>query len=112
MKELIDKFDKLKAEFHNHKTTEEQRVELFKQMKSCLLEINDNQDQYEFHTFFIADKTKFISKCTNPSELYEILGDIRASLSSDRLTEIAEQERERQTNLNKYGKDNPYPHIH
>ena len=53
---------------------------------------------------------KQIRQCTNPSELYDIMGDISVNLSSNKLTEIAEHARARQTEQNKYDKNNPYPY--
>ena len=109
MKDLIDKFNELKNEYHDSKTTEQRRTELFQEMKECLIQINSNNDQYEFTRNHSSGMIKQIRQCANPSELYDILGDIKASCSSDRLTEIAEQSRERQMKQNRYNKDNPYP---
>lgn len=109
MKDLIDKFNELKNEYHDSKTTEQRRTELFQEMKECLIQINSNNDQYEFTRNHSSGMIKQIRQCVNPSELYDILGDIKAGCSSDRLTEIAEQSRERQMKQNRYNKDNPYP---
>lgn len=38
------------------------------------------------------------------------MGDISASLSSNKLTEFAEHARTRQMEQNKYDKNNPYPY--
>lgn len=109
MKDLIDKFNELKNEYHNSKTAEERRTELFQEMKDCLIQINGNNDQYEFKRNHSSGMIKQIRQCTNPSELYDILGNLNASCSSDRLSEIAEHSRERQMKQNRYNKDNPYP---
>ena len=110
MKDLIDKFNELKNEYHDSKTTEQRRTELFQEMKECLIQINSNNDQYEFKRNHSAGMIKQIRQCTNPSELYDIMGDISVNLSSNKLTEIAEHARARQTEQNKYDKNNPYPY--
>lgn len=109
MKDLKDKFNELKNEYHNSKTTEQRRTELLQEMKSCLIKINNNNDRYEFQMDYLAGMVTQISQCTNPSQLYDILGDLKAGCSSGRLTEIAEQSREMQMKQNKYNKNNPYP---
>ena len=81
MKDLIDKFNELKNEYHDSKTTEQRRTELFQEMKECLIQINSNNDQYEFTRNHSSGMIKQIRQCTNPSELYDILGDIKASCS-------------------------------
>lgn len=108
MKDLIDKFNELKNEYHNSTTTDERKVELFQEMKECLIQINGNEDQYVFKRNHSSNIITQIRQCTTPSELYDIMGDISASLSSDKLTEIAAMVR--QMGQNQYDKNNPYPY--
>lgn len=110
MKNLVNTFNELKNEYHNSNTTNERKTELFQEMKECLIRINGNNDQYEFKRNHSAGMIKQIRQCTNPSELYDIMGDISVNLSSNKLTEIAEHARARQTEQNKYDKNNPYPY--
>ena len=99
MKDLIDKFNELKNEYHNSNTTNERKTELFQEMK-----------EYEFKRNHSSSMIKQIRQCATPSELYDIMGDISATLSSNKLTEIAEHAMTRQTEQNKYDKNNPYPY--
>lgn len=110
MKNLVNKFNELKNEYHNSNTTNERKTELFQEMKEYLIRINGNNDQYEFKRNHSSGMIKQIRQCTNPSELYDIMGDISASLSSNKLTEFAEHARTRQMEQNKYDKNNPYPY--
>lgn len=110
MKNLVNKFNELKNEYHNSNTTNERKTELFQEMKECLIRINGNNDQYEFKRNHSAGMIMQIQQCTNPSELYDIMGDISACLSSNKLTEFAEHARTRQMEQNKYDKNNPYPY--
>lgn len=110
MKNLVNKFNELKNEYHNSNTSNERKTELFQEMKECLIRINGNNDQYEFKRNHSSGMIKQIRQCTNPSELYDIMGDISASLSSNKLTEFAEHARTRQMEQNKYDKNNPYPY--
>ena len=108
MENLVNKFNELKNEYHNSNTTNERKTELFQEMKECLIRINGNNDQYEFKRNHSSGMIKQIRQCTNPSDLYDIMGDISASLSLNKLTEIAAMTR--QTGQNKYDKNNPYPY--
>lgn len=110
MKNLVNKFNELKNEYHNSNTSNERKTELFQEMKECLIRINGNNDQYEFKRNHSSGMIKQIHQCATPSELYDIMGDISACLSSNKLTEIAEHARTCQTEQNKYDKNNPYPY--
>lgn len=110
MEKLIEKFYELKNEYHKQETSEQRKAEILPQMKSCLIEINGNNDQYEFKRDYCAGKIVQISQCKSPSELYEIHEDIKATLTSDKLTDVAEQYRNQQMKQNKYSAANPYPH--
>lgn len=48
MRNLVTDFNELKNEYHNSNTTNERKVELFQEMKECLIQINGNNDQYVF----------------------------------------------------------------
>ena len=37
MKNLVNKFNELKNEYHNSNTTNERKTELFQEMKECLI---------------------------------------------------------------------------
>ncbi len=110
MEKLIEKFYELKNEYHKQETSEQRKAEIFLQMKSYLTEINHNDDQYEYKRAYHAGEIVKINQCESPTELYEILADIEAARTSDKLTNIAEQCRNQQKKQNKYSADNPYPH--
>lgn len=104
----LKEFNEQKREYHLCNTTEERKTELMKAMKESLKEMNGGKDDYAFK-MIIEGEVRSIKDCTEPEELYEILGDISLASRSDKMSEISHEMRSKSMSRNKYSEKNPYP---
>ena len=97
--DLKDKYQKAVKD-----NNESLKFELLEQMRNNILKRNGGDDCF---TRTLDSKFYSISKSTY-QELLEIDGEMNRNTTSQKLTNISNQERKTQTSKNKYGPNNSY----
>ena len=104
----LKELKEIRREYHLRNTTEERKTELMKAMKERLKEMNGGNDEYAFK-MISEGEVRSIKDCTEPEELYEILGNISLVSGFDKMSEISHEVRSKSMSLNKYSEKKPYP---